>query len=78
MLRKTRALWILALGLLLSAGAWYHGALTPLNVLMLKRVTGVYPSPDGEGGRKKNRFLTGAARLTSAAAILNHYTKSRK
>ncbi len=47
MLRKTSALWILALGLLLSAGAWYHGELTPLNVLMLKSVTGVYPSPDG-------------------------------
>ncbi|MFG1691258.1 alpha/beta fold hydrolase [Gemmatimonadota bacterium] len=47
MLRKTRALWILALGLLLSAGAWYHGELTPLDVLLLKSVTGVYPSPDG-------------------------------
>ncbi|MCK5650160.1 MAG: S9 family peptidase [Gemmatimonadetes bacterium] len=47
MLRKTRALWILALGLLLSAGAWYQGELTPLDVLMLKSVTGVYPSPDG-------------------------------
>ena len=47
MLRKTRALWILALGLLLSAGVWYHGELTPLDVLMLESVTGVNPSPDG-------------------------------